>query len=127
MRVDIAWWDLDGSRQTIESLREYLRDGAVGPWAEVPGLRLKFWMADRDHNRWGAVMLWESDRPADRPLPPNRAVELIGYPPTHRCGSTWKPRSRVCTRFLPSTAPAPRSSPKARPQHSSREHPCTST
>ncbi|MFB7451606.1 MULTISPECIES: hypothetical protein [unclassified Streptomyces] len=84
MRVDIAWWDLGDSPQTIESLRDHLRDGAVSPWADVPGLRLKFWMADREGNRWGAVMVWEADRPADRPLPPNRAADLIGYPPTHR-------------------------------------------
>lgn len=84
MRVDIAWWDLDGSQQTIESLQEHLRDGAVEPWSEVHGLRLKLWIADRDHNRWGAIMLWESDRPADRGLPPNQTAEIIGYPLTHR-------------------------------------------
>ncbi|MEE1782383.1 hypothetical protein PUR71_05495 [Streptomyces sp. SP17BM10] len=84
MKADIAWWELDGSPQTIESLAEHLRDGAVAPWADVPGLRLKFWIADRENNRWGAVMVWETDRPADRPLPPNRAAELIGAPPTHR-------------------------------------------
>jgi trans-2,3-dihydro-3-hydroxyanthranilate isomerase len=84
MRVDIAWWDLDGSTQTIDTLREHLADGVVDAWAEVPGLRLKFWIADREHNRWGAVMLWAPDRPADYPLPANRAAELIGCPPTHR-------------------------------------------
>ena len=82
MRVDIVWWDLDGTPQTIDSLREHLRDGAVAVWSDVPGLRLKFWMADRQHNRWGAVMLWEADRPDG--LPPNRAAQLIGRPPTHR-------------------------------------------
>jgi hypothetical protein len=82
MRADLAWWDLDGTSQTIDTLREHLRDGAVTPWADVPGLRLKFWIADRDHNRWGAVMLWENDRPAE--LPPNLAAGLIGRPPTHR-------------------------------------------
>ena len=82
MRIDIAWWDLDGSTQTIESLRHHLRDGAVEPWTEVPGLLLKFWMADSRGNRWGAVMVWAADRP--QALPPNRAAELIGRPPTHR-------------------------------------------
>ncbi|MEU6402555.1 hypothetical protein [Streptomyces sp. NPDC046985] len=82
MRVDIAWWDLDGTPQTIDTLREHLRDGAAAAWRDVPGLRLKFWMADRRRNRWGAVMLWEADRPAD--LPPNRAAQLIGRPPAHR-------------------------------------------
>ncbi|WP_030940093.1 hypothetical protein [Streptomyces sp. NRRL S-646] len=82
MRVDIAWWDLDGTGQTIDSLRADLGDGAVAEWKDVPGLRLKLWLADRESNRWGAVMLWEADRPDE--LPPNRAAQLIGGPPTHR-------------------------------------------
>jgi hypothetical protein len=81
VKATIAWWDLTHSDQTIDSLREHLRSEGVKPWADVPGLRLKFWVADRAGNRWGAVMLWESV-PDD--LPPNRAAELIGYPPTER-------------------------------------------
>jgi trans-2,3-dihydro-3-hydroxyanthranilate isomerase len=84
VRIDISWWDLDGSAQTIDSLMSHLRDEAVRAWADVPGLRLKFWMADRVRNRWGAVMIWEHDRPAGQSLPPNRAAELIGWPPQHR-------------------------------------------
>ncbi|MDT6985777.1 hypothetical protein ACFSUJ_05985 [Streptomyces lusitanus] len=83
MMIDIAWWQLDGSGQTIDSLRAHLREEAAGVWAEVPGLLLKAWVADRPGNRWGAVMLWETDRPAEG-LPPNRAAELVGRPPTVR-------------------------------------------
>jgi trans-2,3-dihydro-3-hydroxyanthranilate isomerase len=84
MRVDIAWWDLEGSAATIDSLGEQLGNGTVEAWADVPGLRLKLWMADRAGNRWGAVMLWDSDRPGDCLLPPNRAAEMIGRPADHR-------------------------------------------
>ncbi|MGH3813207.1 MAG: hypothetical protein ACRDUV_12220 [Pseudonocardiaceae bacterium] len=88
MKATIAWWDLDRSDQTIDSLRVYLREEGVRPWAGIHGLRLKFWISDRLTNRWGAVMLWESrgESSADLevPMPPNRAAELIGYPPTHR-------------------------------------------
>lgn len=84
MKASVAWWDLADSAQTIDSLREYLRDTGVQPWASVGGLRLKFWVSDRAGNRWGAVMLWESDDIGDQPLPPHQAAELIGYPPTER-------------------------------------------
>lgn len=84
MRATIAWWDLTGSEQTIDSLRVYLRDEGVDPWKQVRGLRLKFWISDRDGNRWGAVMLWESEEATRQPLPPHRAAELIGYGPTER-------------------------------------------
>lgn len=84
MRMDIAWWDLDGTPQTIDSLREHLRDSTLARWAAVPGLRLKYWIADHEHNRWGAVMLWEAERPQLDQLPPNEAARLIGGPPTVR-------------------------------------------
>ena len=84
MKASVTWWDLTDSTQTIDSLRDYLRDEGVSPWTSVKGLRLKFWVSDRVGNRWGAVMLWESDDFLDQPLPPHRAMELIGYPPTER-------------------------------------------
>ncbi len=85
MKVSISWWDLTDSAQTIESLREYLREGAVEQWERVRGLRLKLWIADPAGNRWGAVMIWETDDfGAGQDLPPHRAAELIGYPPTTR-------------------------------------------
>lgn len=84
MKAMIAWWDLGESEQTIDSLRTFLREEGVRPWREVDGLRLKFWISDRERNRWGAVMLWEMPPSADQALPPHRAAELIGYPPTQR-------------------------------------------
>lgn len=84
MRATIAWWELSGSGQTIDSLRAQLREEGVEPWAQVHGLRLKFWISDAETNRWGAVMLWESTADPTAPLPPNRATELIGFPPTVR-------------------------------------------
>ncbi|WP_063792421.1 hypothetical protein [Streptomyces atriruber] len=85
MRVDVAWWHLDGTPQTIESMREHLRDHTLDRWTQVPGLRLKIYFADQEQNRWGAVMLWETDeRPPLDELPPNAALALIGRPPDIR-------------------------------------------
>lgn len=80
MRADIVWWDLSSSGQTIESMREYLREESVAAFSEVPGLRFKMWLSDPDTNRWGAVLLWESTEASQQALP-SRALELIGYPP----------------------------------------------
>ena len=84
MKATISWWDLAKSDQTIDSLRVYLREEGVKPWSQINGLRLKFWISDQHTNRWGAVMLWESTADLTAPMPPNRATELIGYPPTDR-------------------------------------------
>lgn len=83
MHVVVVWWDLADSAQTIDSLRDYLRGQAVDAYADVPGLRLKLWISDRETNRWGAVLLWESREAAQQPTP-SRAAELIGYPPTEK-------------------------------------------
>ncbi|MFE7313772.1 hypothetical protein ACFU7T_11775 [Streptomyces sp. NPDC057555] len=84
MKVTVSWWDLSESGQTIDSLRAQLREEGVEPWRQVHGLRWKLWISDRATNRWGAVMVWESAPGPAASLPPNRAAELIGYPPTHR-------------------------------------------
>ncbi|MFI9173080.1 hypothetical protein [Streptomyces lincolnensis] len=83
MHAVVVWWDLEGSGQTVESLRGFLRDEAVDRFSRVEGLRLKFWISDAEAGRWGAVMLWESAQAAAAPLPA-RAAELIGRPPSVR-------------------------------------------
>jgi hypothetical protein len=80
MRAYIVWWDLSGSGQTIESLREYLRQESVAAFSEVPGLRFKMWLSDAETGRWGAVLLWETEEASRQELP-SRALELIGHPP----------------------------------------------
>ena len=84
MQAVIAWWDLAGSPQTVSSLRAALHEEGVGDWTAVPGLVVKFWISDSDAGRWGAVMVFDSAENARQPLPPNRAAELIGRPPTVR-------------------------------------------
>jgi hypothetical protein len=83
MRVSVVWWQLDGSAQTIDSLATYLREEAVARFATMPGLVLKAWISDRERNRWGAVLLWESAEAAARPLSA-RAAELIGFGPAEQ-------------------------------------------
>ena len=84
MIATISWWNLDRSAQTIESLRGYLHGEGVAPWEAIAGMRTKFWISDPANNLWGAVVLWEHHEAMSQSLPPNRATELIGYPPTWR-------------------------------------------
>jgi len=83
VKLEIVWWDVpDGA---LEPLRADLSDDVLRVWGEVPGLRLKLWFSDPASGRWGAAMLWDPDRPAS-PLPSNRALDLIGRPPSGRLG-----------------------------------------
>lgn len=83
MTLTIAWWDLTDADVTIETLEQDLRS-SIHAWNQVEGLHVKLWIADRDKNRWGAVMWWGTRADSAMDLPPNRAAELIGFPPTHR-------------------------------------------
>jgi hypothetical protein len=80
MIVDLSLWDLDGG-PAVDALQAAI---AVDEWERVEGLRLKLWIADRANRRWGAIMLWDHERPPSAALPPNRAAELIGRPADHR-------------------------------------------
>lgn len=85
--VSLILWDLSRSDQTVESLREYVRDYAVEAYSSVPGLRQKVWVssAGPDGQTWGAIYLWDNWESAyGRPPFVSRVVELIGYPPTSR-------------------------------------------
>lgn len=106
MKATISWWSLDGSAQTIDSLRTYLRDEGVAPWEALRGMHSKFWISDRASNLWGAVVLWDSADAMRQPLPPNRAMELIGHPPMVRvvCDVEALVQDRVRTRWLTPTA-----------------------
>ncbi|MEU6525240.1 hypothetical protein ABZ892_21090 [Streptomyces sp. NPDC046924] len=83
MHAVVVWWDLEGSGQTVKSLRDFLRNEAVDRFSRAEGLRLKFWISDASARRWGAVLLWESAEAAAAPLP-SRATEIIGRPPSTR-------------------------------------------
>jgi trans-2,3-dihydro-3-hydroxyanthranilate isomerase len=83
MRVDIAWWDL-ASSAALDSLRHGLDSTVLEDWTGVPGLRQKLWLADPWGTRWGAVMVWDGDRPPSAKLPPNQAAEMIGRAADHR-------------------------------------------
>lgn len=84
MKITIAYWNLDNSNQTIEILRDHLHEEGVDAWKAVQGMQFKCWISDQKNNLWGAVMIWKSNEKMNQPLPPNRATELIGYPPQFR-------------------------------------------
>lgn len=84
MKAIIAWWKLDDSQQNIESLCNRLMTEGMSAWKKVKGLHLKYWLSNKEHNLWGAIMIWDSVDAMRQSLPPNWAMELIGYPPTLR-------------------------------------------
>lgn len=84
MKVIIAWWNLDESEQTIESMQKHLAHDTTDAWDGIDGLKSKIWISDTEKNIWGAIMVWESSASLLKPLPPNRAQQLIGYKPSLR-------------------------------------------
>lgn len=79
MKAMIAWWDLTTSQQNGETLRDFIREEEKH-WADIPGLLLKVWVSDPATERWGAVLLWESEEAARNAVLPRSPAELIGHP-----------------------------------------------
>ncbi|MFJ3170809.1 hypothetical protein ACIPJK_08480 [Streptomyces roseus] len=79
MKAMIAWWDLTDSRQTAGTLRDFIRRESEH-WTGIPGLILKVWLSDPATDRWGALMLWESEEAARAAVLPTSPAELIGHP-----------------------------------------------
>ncbi|MFG3392367.1 hypothetical protein [Streptomyces parvus] len=79
MKAMIAWWELAGSGHDAASLRTFLR-AETRNWEAVDGLLLKMWISDPEHERWGAVLVWESEEAASRAELPRSAAEVIGQP-----------------------------------------------
>jgi hypothetical protein len=84
MKATIVFWNLDQSDQTIETLQKQLKEEGIDAWKKIDGMQFKCWISDTAKNLWGALMIWESEAHMHQPLPPNRALELIGYPPQFR-------------------------------------------
>ena len=78
--VRFVLWNLSDAATSVEELRDYVRDEAVGAFEDVPGLLFKAWISDANTERWGAVYLFDSPAAAEQPLP-SRARELIGKEP----------------------------------------------
>lgn len=87
MLATIILWDLSRSKQTVASLRDYLRDYAVEAYGAMAGLRQKVWISSTgpEGELWGAIYLWDDEQLAyGRPPGVSRVVDLIGYRPTQR-------------------------------------------
>ena len=80
MVVRLVPWSLADSKTTIEELRRDLRDGSVGAFEEVDGLRFKAWISDAAGERWGSFELYDSLEAAEQALP-GSAHALIGKDP----------------------------------------------
>jgi hypothetical protein len=47
MILRFVLWNLADSKTTIHELRRYLRDESADAFADVPGLRFKAWISER--------------------------------------------------------------------------------
>jgi len=83
--LELAWWELgDGDPRVEELAANPNIQSAHEEWRDVPNLRAKLWLSSPVTRRWGALMLWEGDKPALAQLPRNVSAQVIGRPADHR-------------------------------------------
>ncbi|WP_306461763.1 PhzF family phenazine biosynthesis protein [Rhodococcus sp. WS7] len=84
MKLEYIMWDLQSDDDpSVTHLNELTDTAAVDAWRSVPGLAAKYWIHDRGSGQWGAILLWDDDRPAGA-LPAGPALELLERERAHR-------------------------------------------
>lgn len=84
MRIELAWWDLEQSDPDAAALCSSLTQQVRDDWAHVPNLMMKLWLVSGDSPRWGALTIWEGDKPERSKMPGNISAQMIGREPDHR-------------------------------------------
>lgn len=78
MKAMVAWWDLTESGESVETLRNFIHEEEES-WRDIPGLLLKVWISDPASERWGAVLVWESEEAAKSAVLPRSPAGAIGH------------------------------------------------
>ncbi len=83
-------WELgpaaQGSRATIEELRDYLRERSIPRFEGMAGLRQKTWISNPETGRWGALYLFdtaEARQAAADAASGSPVVDLTGLTPVY--------------------------------------------
>lgn len=85
MRLELAWWELVGDDPSVDALlANPSLHAARREWSLVPNLVTKLWLSAGAPARWGALMIWNGDKPPLAQLPRNISAEIIGRPPDQR-------------------------------------------
>jgi hypothetical protein len=86
MMMECVWWELTPKDPNIEQLCAQLIRTDIAIWHQIDELQAKYWIMNETPPRWGAVMLWNDEKPDLSVLPLNIAAETIGRPPdTRQC------------------------------------------
>ncbi|SFO01192.1 hypothetical protein [Xenorhabdus japonica] len=84
MKIELAWWDLDDNDPNVDILSASLTKQILEEWENVPNLTKKFWFTSNKGSCWGAMMIWNGDKPDISVMPNNISGEIIGRVPDHR-------------------------------------------
>ncbi|MGY3961916.1 hypothetical protein [Aeromonas popoffii] len=80
MRIELAWWSLAESDPQPPQLRARLDESVHREWHGVKNLAMKLWLESIQPPRWGALTIWEGEKPAVATLPVNLSAKWIGRP-----------------------------------------------
>lgn len=84
MNIEVVYWKLGNSDPAIHSLNELIDKECISLWSKVGNIKDKIWFEDPSGGYWGAIMIWEKEKPDLSQLPPNSPREIIGRAPDVR-------------------------------------------
>ncbi|CCO47570.1 hypothetical protein VIBNISOn1_30270 [Vibrio nigripulchritudo SOn1] len=84
MNIEIIYWEIKDSDPSISVLNRLIDKDCLSQWSSVENIVDKLWFENQSDGYWGAIVIWDKEKPDLSSLPPNKPKSIIGREPDVR-------------------------------------------
>ncbi|MEF2482178.1 hypothetical protein V4D09_02595 [Vibrio mimicus] len=84
MNIELACWVLGDKDCSVDVLNDLIDETCLSDWKNVNQIDEKIWVEDVNGKYWGALVIWNDDKPPLMSLPKNAPKEILGRDPDIR-------------------------------------------
>lgn len=84
MKIEIVYWCLQDKYFDLDVLRKTIDEKSLSNWRNVDALNEKIWVENEKEGWWGAIMIWDGEKPDLCDLPANVSRDILQRAPDFR-------------------------------------------